>query len=411
MSPELREMVRRLAADARPRTRGDYWYPLALPTYDGDEVADALEVMLSFETTMGARTAEFERRFADYNGASHSLMVNSGSSADLLLMLAATDPTAPTLAPGSTVLVPAVTWPTHVWSVLMAGLKVRLVDVDPRTLNVTRETLEAAYTPDCSAVFLVHLLGNPCPMGEILSFCADRKLDLFEDCCEALGATWEGRRVGTFGAGGTYSFFFAHHMMTMEGGAIVTSDPRIQRAARLMRAHGWARALPEADRPSPPPGIDPRYMFLNWGLNVRPTEVAAAFGLRQLARLPDLDKLRAERFAALAPIFARFGYETPRVAPESIPNWMAMPLMRASEDAITREQMTTGLEAGGVETRPIVAGNLGRQPISQSLLELPAGLPGADRVHSDGLYIGLPAQAGKLDEAADRISGLLLQCR
>jgi CDP-6-deoxy-D-xylo-4-hexulose-3-dehydrase len=393
MSPELRGLVKKEALERRPTTRPPYWYPLALPTYDGEEIADALEVMLSYETTMGARTAEFERRFAEAQGAPHGLMVNSGSSADLLLMLAATDPTAPILPRGSTVLVPAVTWPTHVWSVLMAGLQVRLVDVDPATLNITRETLEAAYTPECSAVFVVHLLGNPCPMDEVVAFCRDRKLELLEDCCEALGASWGGRKVGTFGLGGTYSFFFAHHMMTMEGGAIVTTDPRIERSARLMRAHGWARALPEASRPPPPPGVDPRYCFLNWGVNFRPTEVAAAFGLRQLDRLPSMNAARAQRFADVAQIFSEVGYRTPVVREQAEPNWMAVPLMPRDDvggAVATRERLVEVLEQGGVETRPVVAGNLARQPLPPALaLETAPSLVGADHVHRAGLYVGL----------------------
>lgn len=407
MSPELRALVMKEALERRPTTRANYWYPLALPTYDGEEIADALEVMLSYETTMGARTLEFERRFAEAQGAAHGLMVNSGSSADLLLMLAATDPTAPILPRGSTVLVPAVTWPTHVWSVLMAGLQVRLVDVDPRTLNITRETLEAAYTADCSAVFVVHLLGNPCPMDEVLAFCRDHRLELLEDCCEALGASWGGRKVGTFGLGGTYSFFFAHHMMTMEGGAIVTNDPRIERSARLMRAHGWARALPEAARPLPPPGVDPRYCFLNWGVNFRPTEVAAAFGLRQLERLAHMNRIRAQRFVDIAQIFAGVGYRTPLVHPQAEPNWMAVPLMPDGAFPTRvppREELVSRLEAGGVETRPVVAGNLARQPLPSALsLAAAPSLAGADQVHRDGLYVGLTLGP----DPCDRLRSLL----
>jgi CDP-4-dehydro-6-deoxyglucose reductase, E1 len=396
MSPELRALVMKEALERRPTTRAEYWHPLALPTYDGEEIADALEVMLSYETTMGARTLEFERRFAAYNGGAHALMVNSGSSADLLLMLAATDPTAPILPRGSTVLVPAVTWPTHVWSVLMAGLQVRLVDVDPSTLNISRETLEAAYSPDCSALFVVHLLGNPCPMDDVVAFCRDHKLELLEDCCEALGASWNGRKVGTFGLGGTYSFFFAHHMMTMEGGAIVTRDPRIERSARLMRAHGWARALPEDVRPAPPPNVDPRYCFVNWGVNFRPTEVAAAFGLRQLTRLPEMNRVRAERFTGMSRVFSEIGYRTPRVLPGAEPNWMAVPLMpdENTSGALSREELVARLEAGGVETRPIVAGNLARQPLPAALpLMTSSSLAGADVVHSRGLYVGLTTGA------------------
>jgi CDP-6-deoxy-D-xylo-4-hexulose-3-dehydrase len=361
-----------------------YWYPLAVPSYGEEEVSAAVEVLRSGQTTMGPRAREFEEAFArwhDPGGQSASVMVNSGSSADLVASMALA-----TLArKGSTVLIPAVTWPTHVWSAIMAGFRVRLVDVEPSTLNVSRATLEKAWTNDVSAVSVVHLLGNPCPMDEIVSFCEARKLVLLEDCCEALGATWRERFVGTFGTVGTFSFFFAHHMTTMEGGIAMSASPDVLDAMRLARAHGWTRAIPDHE---PPEGIDARYCFTSIGLNVRPTEIQAAFGLCQLKRLQTRNDARRRIARTIMTELGDAAYIMPQVAPEADPCWMALPFIGRTRAG--RLDVQAKLEALGVETRPIVAGNLARQPVSSKVDGLSWGeMPGADLVHENGFYVGL----------------------
>jgi CDP-6-deoxy-D-xylo-4-hexulose-3-dehydrase len=284
----------------------------------------------------------------------------------------------------------------------MAGFKVQLVDVDPATLNVSIDDLPR-HAPTAGAISLVHLMGNPAPMQPVLDLCASHNLALIEDCCESLGATWNGTHVGNFGRGGAFSFFFSHHMTTMEGGMVTLPDRESADRVRVLRAHGWLRNV---SGPAPELAgldIDPRYAFVNWGFNVRPTELQAGFGLRQLEKLPAFNARRAELSARVFAWVDRSGWLTrPRVEAAAEPCWMALPLMVTPGAPFSRRDITAHLEAAGVETRPIVTGNVARQPAASLFPSLGAGpLPGADAVHARGFYIGLSPLSP--DSAVDRL--------
>jgi CDP-6-deoxy-D-xylo-4-hexulose-3-dehydrase len=368
-----------------------YWHPLSMATYGSEEILEALDSMCSFRTTMWEKTATFEAQFAAWTGSSGAVMVNSGSSADLLLSFALADPQHPMLTRGSTVLVSAVTWPTQIWSLMMAGFNVELVDVDPLTLNIDVDDLKRRLTPAVSAVSLVHLMGNPCRMGDILPLCKAHGVAIVEDCCEALGSRWRGHHVGSFGIGAAYSFFFAHHMTTMEGGMVTVSDPAMVDKLRVLRAHGWLRNVSSMPSEIASLDVDPRYAFVNWGFNLRPTELQAGFGLRQLEKLPGFNARRAELskqfydWVDAAPWLAR-----PKVEADATPSWMALPIMVDAKAPFTRKQLVDHLESHGVETRPVVTGNVARQPVARAFASLTKHpLPGADAVHERGFYVGL----------------------
>jgi CDP-4-dehydro-6-deoxyglucose reductase, E1 len=381
-----------------------YWYPLSLATYGTDEIIEALDSMCSFRTSMAEKTLLFERQFANWQGSADAVMVNSGSSADLLLCLLLTNPLSPMLEPGAEIIIPIVTWPTQIWAAMMAGLKVKFVDVDPDTLNVDLDDLERSISPQTRALFLVHLMGNPCDMDRIGALARRHKLHILEDSCEAMGATWDGKKVGNFGVGSAYSFFFSHHITCMEGGMVVVPDLEKAEQLRLLRAHGWIRNVdPTRYGLANYPQIDPRYAFVNWGLNVRPTEVQAGFGIRQLEKA-DAFALRrrqiAKRFngyAATTPWI-----RTPTVSPKAEPSWLALPLMVSPTAPFTRGELTAYLEQCGVETRPVVTGNVAKHPVAELFPEFKARqFPGADEIHSRGLYVGLsPLQS---DENVDRL--------
>lgn len=368
---------------------GKYWYPLSVATYGTDEVLQALTSLCSFRTTMWEKTAQFEKAFGERFGG-EAVMVNSGSSADLLIAFSMHELSGGPLASGDEVLAPAVTWPTQLWSLLMAGFSVRLVDVDPATLNVDLDDLERKITPKTRAISLVHLMGNPVDMDRVTDICQRHNLLLVEDCCESLGATWEGQEVGTFGIGGAFSFFFSHHMTTMEGGMILTRDPVLAERYRLLRAHGWSRnlrnPLPETD------DLDPRYTFVSWGFNVRPTELQAGFGLVQLDRFDGFQEFRKANAALFVErMRAHDGrLSVMKVEPGGDCSWFALPFLVSENAGFTRDELAAHLEANGVETRPVVAGNLARHPAAAKfpLLKVEP-LPGADRVHDYGMYLGL----------------------
>lgn len=381
-----------------------YWYPLSLASYGTDEIIEALDSMCSFRTSMAEKTLTFERQFSKWQGSADAVMVNSGSSADLLLCLLLTNPLAPLVEPGAEIIIPVVTWPTQIWSAMMAGLKVRFVDVDPDTLNVDLEDLERSITPATKALFLVHLMGNPCEMDRIGVLAKKHQLHILEDCCEAMGATWDGKKVGNFGVGAAYSFFFSHHITCMEGGMVVASNLDSAEQLRLLRAHGWIRNVdPSRFDMSGHPEIDPRYAFVNWGLNVRPTEVQAGFGIRQLEKADTFGQRRAvigQRFNAH--IAKSPWLRTPVVSAKAVPSWLALPIMVSEVAPFTRAELTAYLESCGVETRPVVTGNVAKHPVAKLFPEfLSRPFPGADKIHAHGFYIGLsPLQT---DANVDRL--------
>jgi CDP-4-dehydro-6-deoxyglucose reductase, E1 len=393
-SSALKEIVEVLISDERAaRTVNDrYWYPLSRATYGSEEILEALESMCSFRTSMSEKTRTFERMFSAYQGCLDAVMVNSGSSADLLLGLLLTDPLRPMVRSGDEVLVPIVTWPTQIWSMMMAGLSVKLVDVDPRTMNVDLDDLESSISERSRAIFVVHLLGNPCNMDRITEIARRHELYIIEDCCEAMGSSWGGKQVGNFGIGGSFSFFFSHHITTMEGGMVVVNDEDAAERLRILRAHGWIRnVIGSRYHPRDCADIDSRYAFVDWGVNVRPTEVQAGFGIHQLEKVDAF----ASRRMQLSSRFRKFLSEetdtlvVPHVDAKASPSWLAFPLMVQPTAPFTREQITVYLEAAGVETRPIVAGNLARHPVGERFAEFRRrSFDGADQIHTRGFYIG-----------------------
>ena len=367
-----------------------YWYPLSLATYSSEEVMEALHSLVTFRTSMWEKTRSFEEAFGSKFGG-EAVMVNSGSSADLMIAFGLHKLSGGPLETGDEVLVPAVTWPTQLWSLLMAGYSARLVDVDPETLNVDLRDLEAKIGPRTRAISLVHLMGNPVNMDAVREICDRHHLILFEDCCESLGAQWNGQFIGTFGQASAFSFFFSHHITTLEGGMILTRDSEFAERLRLLRAHGWSRNL--RNPPEVSGGLDPRYTFLSWGFNVRPTELQAGFGLVQLGRF---DAFQIERNANASIAIERLKPHREQirlmsVLPGGSCSWFALPLTVDGDAPFTRDQLTAHLELSGVETRPIVTGNLARHPAIQGFgAQLRVDdLPGADYVHENGFYIGL----------------------
>jgi CDP-6-deoxy-D-xylo-4-hexulose-3-dehydrase len=228
-------------------------------------------------------------------------------------------------------------------------------------------------------------------MDHIMSIAKTHNLLILEDCCEALGATWNGVKVGNFGIGASFSFFFSHHMTTMEGGMITCPDYPTAEQLKILRAHGWLRNVEHTDYDLSAYILDPRYTFINWGFNVRPTDIQAGFGLHQLRKLPEFNQQRKE----LAQKFFAFIDQTPFLNrpvthPLAQPSWFALPVIITLEAPFSRKDLMSYLESEGVETRPIVAGNVACHPVSQLFEEFQQEtFPGADIIHARGFYVGL----------------------
>ena len=397
------DQIRKLVAEQMRETplgnvdNPTYWYPLAVASYGVDEVMQAIEAMTNYRTSMWRRTAQFEDLFGELFGG-EAIMVNSGSSADLLMVFANLRDSGGTLQQGDEVLVPAVTWPTHLWAVLMAGLKPVLVDVDPMNLNMCVDDLTKKISEQTSAVFPVHLMGNPAPMGPILDLAQQNGAIVMEDSCEALGAKWNGNHTGSIGQAGSFSFFFSHHITTMEGGMILTQDRELAERIRLLRAHGWSRNVRDQNtlhlQRSDVEGLDPRYTFVEWGFNVRPTELQAGFGLEQLGKLPAFEANRKANVNFFSSLLVENQLDEflalPIVERESEPSWFALPMVVQPSSPKTRNEITDFLDKYGVETRPIVAGNLAKHPVRRRFPGIfDVSLPGAEAVHERGFYVGL----------------------
>jgi dTDP-4-amino-4,6-dideoxygalactose transaminase len=405
---QLRPILERLMAEARESDAktARYWYPLTSITYQIEEVLGALDSLCRMRTTMGEKTAEFERGMAGLLGSKEAIMVNSGSSADLLMTFALVNRQVKRLMPGDEILVPAVTWPTQIWSAVVAGLSVRLVDVDPSTLNVDLKYLEQNIGERTRAIYVVHLMGNPCNMEALMKLAERYDLVVIEDCCESLGATFDGKTVGTFGVSGSFSFFHSHHITTMEGGMVVCDDEELSDVFRMLRAHGWTRNTRYTSATNSV-GIDPRFVFLNVGFNLRPTELQAAFGLAQLKRLPAFNRQRMQNVSyVLESLRQHMHWIAPmQTHPKARCSWFALPFILTKACPFTKTQFLSYLEEQGIETRPIVTGNVARQPAIEELYpEMRSGdLPGADVIHDRGFYVGVhPVKAiDKLDRLVD----------
>src|SRR5438309_5518235 len=241
--------------------------PLIIPSYGADEVEEALESMLSTWVTMGKKVKRFEEMFAEYLGSRYAVMVNSGSSANLLTLSVLTNPLLQDrIMPRTEIITPAVTWATTVYPIANVGCTPVLVDVDPHTFNILPEEMEKALTSKTRAVVPVHLLGGPCELDKISQFAEDHDLFVVEDACESTGAEIQDRKVGSFGDMGTFSFFISHHISTVEGGIVVTDDDVLYEYLKAMRAFGWVRDLREkTSYSSANKGIDPRFVFVTHG--------------------------------------------------------------------------------------------------------------------------------------------------
>jgi len=374
--------------------------------FDEQEVLAMVEVILSGQITMNQKTFKFEDEFAKFIGSKYAVFVNSGSSANLLAVACAfyqnlfngTDPNYG-LVKDCEVLVPAVCWSTSVWPVVQCGMVPIFVDVDPYTLNIDLEDMKKKITKKTRGVIAVHILGNATDMKEFMAITKKHNLVVIEDTCESLGSKSGDKCLGTFGDYGTYSFFFSHHMTTGEGGMVVCNKKEDYDLLLSMRAHGWSRMLQQKDKENVEklsPDIDPRFLFINTGFNLRPTDVAASMGLVQLKKLPEMNENRIKNRANLIKALeAHKKWDKQLVFPTlgkgmSYCVWFGFCFLVVKGN---RDKLIKYLSEKRVENRPVVSGNFVRQPALKKLgykLD-PKDFPGAEKINNIGMFIGLHA--------------------
>jgi CDP-6-deoxy-D-xylo-4-hexulose-3-dehydrase len=389
--------------------------PVAGRVFDAAEMQLLVDSALDFWLTTGRFAAEFERDFARFIGARYALLVNSGSSANLLALSVLTSPKLGErrLKPGDEVITVAAGFPTTVNPIIQNGLAPVFVDVTIPTYNVDVAQLEAALSSKTKAIMLAHTLGNPFEASAVADFAHRHHLWLIEDCCDAVGATFNGQMAGTFGDLATVSFYPAHHLTMGEGGAVLTSNPQLKTLLESFR--DWGRdcwCAPGKDNTCGkrfdhqlgglPCGYDHKYTYSHIGYNLKATDMQAAVGVAQLRKLPGFIAARRRNFALLAQGLALAGLEEflvlPQATPNSEPSWFGFPLAVRPDAPFNRARIIRYLEERKIATRLLFGGNLTRQPAYQNTAyRVIGGLENSDFVMNNVFWIGVyPGLSGEM---------------
>ncbi|MGB7244830.1 MAG: DegT/DnrJ/EryC1/StrS family aminotransferase [Sulfitobacter sp.] len=367
-------------------------FPLATSSWDAAEYTAIERVVQSGMFSMGKEVAAFERQFATAMGSEYAVMVNSGSSANLIIIAALRYHSKHNLPQGAEVIVPAVSWSTTYFPLHQYGLRLKFVDIDRNTLNYDLDALAEAIGPDTRAIMTVNLLGNPNDFDRIGTLIADRDIILIEDNCESLGATFNAKQAGTFGIAGSYSSFFSHHIATMEGGLVVTDDKEMYHLMLSLRAHGWTRNLPKNNLITGEKSDDPfdeAFRFVLPGYNLRPLEMSGALGQEQIAKLPMIVSERrknADLFTAMMKGFPQVQIQ--RETGNS--SWFGFSMVLREDAGIDRNALIAAFKAHGVECRPIVTGNFAKNEVVTKHMDhvVHGTLKNAEYIDANGLFIG-----------------------
>lgn len=355
---------------------------LAQDTISQDELQKTADWMLAGNRlTKAEETTRFEAEFSEWQGCKHSIFVNSGSSANLLMIYAAQE--AGRLR-NNKVIAPAVSWVTTVSPLMQFGFDVRLCDCDPVNLGLDLNHLEKLCREEApSMLILVHVLGHANHMKEIKEICARYGVLLLEDSCEALGSVAGGRKLGSHGAAGSFSFYYGHHISTIEGGMVVTDDSELHQVMMSLRSHGWSRDLDPARRDSlqKQHSIDDfrnLYTFYHAGFNLRSTDLQAYIGRQQVKKLDQICAIREDNFAAYAKGLVGFYGQASET--ELLSSFAYGTLVE------NRMEVFEHLKAQNIECRPLICGNIARHPFWLRKYG-PQDLPNADVVHEFGIYL------------------------
>ena len=366
------------------------FWELAADTWADEERAAINRVLDSGRYTIGPEIAAFEKAFAAYHGKRHAVMVNSGSSANLVAVASLFHKKDRPLQPGDEVIVPAISWATTYHPFQQYGLKLRFVDVELDTLNIDTTQLQAALTPKTKAIVAVSILGNPAALDIMRAFADAHGLTMLEDNCESLDAELNGQKTGTFGDIGTFSFFFSHHISTGEGGMLITDDAELDALARAVRAHGWIRDIPD--------GLDlfeegedsfaEAYRFVIPGYNLRPQEFNGAAGLEQLKKLPTMTERRRANLALFQDAFGddeRFMIQRENGKSSSF----CFPMIVKPDCGLERADVFGPLEEADIGFRMITGGNFPRHDAIQYFdYDIVGDLANADIAHDRGFFVG-----------------------
>lgn len=366
------------------------FYELAVSTWGPEEIAAIQRVIDSDRFTIGPNVAAFEKAFAAYHNRQYAVMVNSGSSANLIAVAALFYKKHRPLVRGDEVIVPAISWATTYHPLQQYGLKLKIVDVELNSINMDCRQLQAAVSPRTRAIVGVSILGNPAALDVMRRFADERGLYFIEDNCESMDAELAGQKAGTFGHISTFSSFFSHHISTMEGGMVTTDDRELFELALSMRAHGWVRDLPADSAIYDKRGDDfyEAYRFILPGYNVRPLELSGAIGVEQLKKLPAMTAERRKNWVLFQKLFAgdnRFIIQRENGKSSAF----SFTIVLNPEAGLSRPKIMRALKDADIGYRIITGGCITRHDVIKYYdYECVDGLPNANLAHDQGFFVG-----------------------
>jgi CDP-6-deoxy-D-xylo-4-hexulose-3-dehydrase len=386
--------------------------PYAGRVFDDEEMVAAVDAVLDFWLTLGPQGEAFERELAAYVSTRHAVLVNSGSSANLVAFATLTSPQLDRpLQPGDEVITVAAGFPTTVAPLIQYGCVPVFLDVSLETANVLADRLEDAFSPQTRAVMIAHTLGNPYDLDVVTEFVRRHDLYFIEDNCDALGSTYRGRKTGTFGDLATQSFYPPHHLTMGEGGAVLTGSGRLKRIAESFRDWGRDCWCPSGkdntcgkrfdwDLGDLPHGYDHKYVYSHLGYNLKPLDVQAAIGRKQLLKLDDFVAARRANHARLRQALEPYqdSLILPEATPCTEPSWFGLLITVRDGAPFTRAELVAHLEGRHVQTRQLFGGNLLRQPAFKGIAHrVVGGLANTDKIMRDGFFIGVyPGLTGEM---------------
>jgi CDP-4-dehydro-6-deoxyglucose reductase, E1 len=388
----------------KPFLPGASRVPYAGRVFDDEEMVAAVDAVLDFWLTLGPQGEAFERELAAYVGTRHAVLVNSGSSANLVAFATLTSSQLDRpLQPGDEVITVAAGFPTTVAPIIQYGCTPVFLDVSLETANVLVERLEDAFSPRTRAVMIAHTLGNPYDLDAVADFVRRHDLYLIEDNCDALGSTYRGRKTGTFGDLATQSFYPPHHLTMGEGGAVLTGSGRLKRIAESFRDWGRDCWCPSGkdntcgkrfgwDLGDLPHGYDHKYVYSHLGYNLKPLDVQAAIGRKQLLKLDGFVAARRSNHARLCQALKPYEefLHLPQATPGSEPSWFGLLVTVRDGAPFARAELVAHLEERQVQTRQLFGGNLLRQPAFKGIPHrVVGGLTNTDKIMRDGFFIGV----------------------
>jgi CDP-6-deoxy-D-xylo-4-hexulose-3-dehydrase len=368
-------------------------HPLHNNAFSNEDILDGVEVLLSQKLTMSKITEKFEYEFAKFIGSKYALMVNSGSSANLLASFALINPKKKNrLKNGDKFLIPSVCWSTSLWPLIQCGLKPKFIDVNKDNFCLDETLIDQKILKEIKAIVTIHILGNSSNIKKISSAAKKNNIFLIEDTCEALGSKYNSKYLGTYGDFGTYSFYYSHQITSGEGGMIVCNQKEDYEIIYSLRAHGWDRGLKKSSKRN-------QFNFINSGFNLRPMDLTAAIGLSQFRRLGSMMNVRAlnrEKIINKIKKSKKWNNQYIFFEPNKnvSPSWFGFPIMINNINKVNKNKFMNYLNKNGIETRPILSGNFLNQP-SAKLYKLNnenLKFYNSQMIEEKGFFIGLPTE-------------------